>query len=77
MNRRRTVRNDDGDVCAAKLPGMSRVQTRDLVRSSDSNSSHKPALLRGYDVTLCTDCGAVYADKIPPQSAFDHYYREL
>jgi SAM-dependent methyltransferase len=34
-------------------------------------------LLDGYDVVVCTDCGAGYADKIPPQSVFDEYYRDL
>ncbi|MEQ1885357.1 MAG: class I SAM-dependent methyltransferase [Bryobacteraceae bacterium] len=34
-------------------------------------------LLYGYDVSICDECGAGYADKIPPQSEFDRYYREL
>lgn len=34
-------------------------------------------LLNGYDVAVCLECGAGYADNIPPQSAFDFYYREL
>lgn len=34
-------------------------------------------LLDGYDVVVCSECGAGYADKIPHQSVFDEYYREL
>jgi SAM-dependent methyltransferase len=34
-------------------------------------------LIRGYDVVICGDCGAGFADGIPPQSAFDDYYRDL
>lgn len=34
-------------------------------------------LLDGYDVVVCLECGAGYADQIPPQSVFDEYYREL
>jgi SAM-dependent methyltransferase len=34
-------------------------------------------LLDGYDVVVCSECGAGYADQIPPQSVFDKYYREL
>src|SRR5687768_3277565 len=31
----------------------------------------------GYDVCVCSRCGAGYADGIPDQSAFDRYYREM
>jgi SAM-dependent methyltransferase len=34
-------------------------------------------LLDGYDVVICEDCGAGYADHIPSQAAMDEYYREL
>jgi SAM-dependent methyltransferase len=34
-------------------------------------------LLDGYDVVICEQCGAGFADDIPPQSAFDGYYRDL
>jgi SAM-dependent methyltransferase len=34
-------------------------------------------LLDGYDVAICEACGMAYADDIPPQSAFDEYYRDL
>jgi len=35
------------------------------------------ALLDGYDVVVCEKCGFCYADKIPQQSDFDFYYREM
>jgi len=35
------------------------------------------SLVSGYDVVICRDCGAGFADGIPPQSAFDAYYRDL
>src|SRR5579864_2768829 len=34
-------------------------------------------LLDGYDVVTCQDCGAGFADRIPPQATFDAYYRDL
>ena len=34
-------------------------------------------LLDGYDVVICNECGAGFANGIPPQSAFDTYYRDL
>ncbi len=34
-------------------------------------------LVDGYDVALCLNCGAGFADDIPPQEAFDRYYRDL
>lgn len=33
--------------------------------------------LDGYDVVICEQCGAGFADGIPPQQAFDVYYRDL
>lgn len=33
--------------------------------------------LDGYDVALCSACGAAYADRIPQQAWFDAYYREV
>jgi predicted TPR repeat methyltransferase len=35
------------------------------------------SLLAGYDLVVCTSCGAAYADDIPPQEAFDRYYAEM
>ena len=34
-------------------------------------------LLDGYEVRVCSNCGCSYAGHIPPQSAFDAYYRDL
>ena len=33
--------------------------------------------MAGYDVVVCEVCGAGFANGIPPQSAFDDYYRDL
>jgi SAM-dependent methyltransferase len=33
--------------------------------------------LDGYDVVACQGCGMGFADCIPPQAAFDKYYRDL
>jgi SAM-dependent methyltransferase len=34
-------------------------------------------LLDGYNVVICAECGAGFADDIPPQAIFDAYYRDL
>jgi SAM-dependent methyltransferase len=34
-------------------------------------------IVKGYDVVVCRDCGAGFADDIPDQAAFDRYYRDL
>ena len=34
-------------------------------------------LLDGYDVVVCLNCGAGFADHIPSQATFDAYYRDL
>lgn len=34
-------------------------------------------LLGGYDLAVCVDCGAGYADDIPAQDVFDRYYTEM
>ena len=34
-------------------------------------------LLSGYDVVVCQECGAGFADRIPSQPVFDRYYRDL
>jgi SAM-dependent methyltransferase len=33
--------------------------------------------LPGYDVVVCAACGFAYADRIPRQTVFDRYYREM
>ena len=35
------------------------------------------SLLAGYDVVVCMNCGFCFADHLPDQVAFDHYYREM
>jgi SAM-dependent methyltransferase len=34
-------------------------------------------LLDGYDLVICSDCGAAFADRIPAQPVFDAYYHAL
>ena len=34
-------------------------------------------LLDGYDLVICDDCGAAFADQIPAQPVFDAYYHAL
>jgi SAM-dependent methyltransferase len=34
-------------------------------------------LLDGYNIVVCRDCGAAFADRIPEQAVFDDYYREF
>jgi len=35
------------------------------------------SLIGGFDVVVCGGCGLGYADGLPPQEAFDSYYRDL
>lgn len=35
------------------------------------------AILDGYDVVVCEQCGFCFADNLPDQLAFDEYYREM
>ena len=35
------------------------------------------SLMDGYDVVICEQCGAGFADDIPQQPVFDEYYRVL
>jgi 2-polyprenyl-3-methyl-5-hydroxy-6-metoxy-1,4-benzoquinol methylase len=37
----------------------------------------KGGLMEGYDVVVCESCGFGYADRIPEQSVFDAYYRDM
>jgi SAM-dependent methyltransferase len=34
-------------------------------------------LLTGYDLTICEECGAAYADRIPARNVFDTYYARM
>ena len=33
--------------------------------------------LKGYNVVICKNCGMAYANNIPTQKEFDHYYAEM
>lgn len=37
----------------------------------------KSSLMEGYDVVICEQCGAGFANDIPEQAVFDAYYRDL
>lgn len=47
-----------------------------LFHQTFSEFSEK-ALLNGYDVACCSQCGCGFADGIPGQAEFDAYYRDL
>jgi hypothetical protein len=59
-------------VCPVCGCGRSRLLFQ---QSFDQLSSAR--LLDGYNVVICQDCGAGFADDIPPQPVFDCYYRDL
>jgi SAM-dependent methyltransferase len=62
---------------AARLcPVCGSMRSKLLYRQSFEQFSGA-SLMDGYDVVICQDCGAGFADDIPPQSAFDEYYRDL
>ena len=48
-----------------------------LFRQSFSQLSNGSSLLSGYDVVACLKCGFCFADRIPEQSVFDVYYRDM
>ncbi|HEY2848235.1 MAG TPA: class I SAM-dependent methyltransferase [Gemmatimonadaceae bacterium] len=56
-------------VCGSS--SKSAIYTQHFVGLSDA------VLLDGYDVVVCNDCGLGYADELPPQEAFNNYYRDL
>ena len=51
--------------------------SRKLLFQQSFRALDRIGLLDGYDVVVCQDCGMTYADHIPSQSTFDHYYRGL
>lgn len=53
-----------------------KVDFRVIHRQSFEHMS-SGGLLDSYEVVICNDCGAGFASGIPPQSAFDAYYRDL
>jgi SAM-dependent methyltransferase len=80
-----TTRNGTGSAVPdkAKSQGIKRLcpvckSTRAKVLFSQSfEQLSGVSLLDGYDLSVCQDCGAGFADNVPPQSAFDRYYRDL
>lgn len=52
------------------------LQPKPLFRQAFAAYSRE-GLMEGYDIAVCLNCGGGYADHIPPQSAFDHYYRDM
>ncbi len=62
---------------AARLcPVCGSARSKLLFRQSFEQFSGA-SLMNGYDVVICEGCGVGFADDIPPQSAFDEYYRDL
>src|ERR1039457_6347128 len=51
-------------------------RSKPLFRQSFAQPS-TAKLMDGYTVVVCDQCGAGFADDIPPQSVFDEYYRDL
>ena len=47
-----------------------------LMQQSFTEMSHA-SLLSSYKVAVCKGCGAAFADVIPEQKIFDHYYSEM
>jgi len=48
---------------------------RELIHDHPLAAIAGVSLHAGYQVVACAGCGMVYADAIPAQAAFDHYYR--
>jgi SAM-dependent methyltransferase len=52
-------------------------ESRFLYRQSFSVLSDGSSLLSTYDVVVCSKCGFCFADRIPQQTVFDKYYRDM
>jgi len=52
------------------------TEKRRLFRQSFGMLS-QGSLLTGFDLVVCSDCGAGYADDVPGQDVFDRYYAEM
>ncbi len=61
---------------ARNCPVCSSTGKRRLFRQSFGSLS-QGSLLPGFDLVVCADCGAGYADDVPGQEAFDRYYAEM
>ena len=59
-----------------KCPVCLACKAKTLFRQVFSSFS-EGGLMDGYNLSLCTHCGAGYADDIPPQSVFDRHYAEM
>ena len=53
------------------------TQSHLLYRQAFSQISNSSTPLSGYDVVACDHCGFCFADKIPEQTFFDTYYRDM
>lgn len=51
--------------------------SKTVIYSQHFSGLSDAALLDGYDVVVCNECGLGYADGLPPQEAFNAYYRDL
>lgn len=54
-------------------PVCNGAEKRFLLHQSFGSYS-QGSLLAGFDLVICTECGAGYADNVPEQEAFDRYY---
>ena len=50
---------------------------RQLIYTQNFSQISEGSLFNGYDVVTCDRCGFGFADNIPSQEKFDHYYREM
>ena len=50
---------------------------RELLFRQQFSALSEGSLMEGYDIVLCSSCGAAYADDIPPQRLFDAYYAAM
>jgi SAM-dependent methyltransferase len=48
-----------------------------LVFRQEFSSYSEGTLMNGYDLVVCTKCGAGFSDNIPEQIAFDRYYADM
>jgi len=55
-------------ICALKKKGF-------IYRQKFNNKSI--AVMAGYDVVICQNCGMLFADRIPVQADFDKYYASM
>ena len=51
--------------------------TRRLLFRRELSRLSQGSLTDGFDLVVCDDCGAAYADGIPAQEVFDRYYAEM